>query len=49
MYICMLLVHVCIISCLHLCVIDYICIICHRDLLLLYASFDHHDMLDMRL
>jgi hypothetical protein len=37
MYICMLHFHLCIISCLHLCIIDYICKICHRDVLLSYA------------
>jgi hypothetical protein len=30
MYICMLHFHLCIISCLHLCIIDYICIICQE-------------------
>jgi hypothetical protein len=37
MYICMLHFHLCVISCLHLCFIDCICIICSRDVLLLYA------------
>jgi hypothetical protein len=38
MYICTLHSHLCIISCLYLCIIDYICVICHRDVLLSYAS-----------
>jgi hypothetical protein len=37
MYICMLHFHLCIIPCLHLCIIDFICIICHRGVLLSYA------------
>jgi hypothetical protein len=37
MYICMLHFHSCIISCVHICIIDYICIICFRDVLLLYT------------
>jgi hypothetical protein len=37
LYICMLHFHLCIISCLHLCNIDCICNICHRDVLLSYA------------
>jgi uncharacterized membrane protein YeiB len=37
MYICMLHFNFCIISCLHLCIIDYICNIWHGDVLLLYA------------
>jgi hypothetical protein len=34
MYICMLHFHFCIISCLHLCIIDCICNICHRNVFL---------------
>jgi hypothetical protein len=37
MCICMLHFHLYIISCLHLCIIDCICIICHIDVLLSYA------------
>jgi hypothetical protein len=37
MYICMLHFHLCIISCFHLCIIDYMCDICLGDVLLLYA------------
>jgi hypothetical protein len=37
MYICMLHFHLCTISCLHLCIIDCICNICYRDVLLSYA------------
>jgi hypothetical protein len=37
MYICMLHFYLCIISCLQLCIIDCICNICHRDVLLSYA------------
>jgi hypothetical protein len=37
MYICMLHFHLCIISWLHRCIIDCICIICSRDVLLLYT------------
>jgi hypothetical protein len=37
MYICMLHFHLCIISCLHLCITDCICIICYRYVLPSYA------------
>jgi hypothetical protein len=37
MYICMLNFHLCIISCLHLCIRDCICNICHKDVLLSYG------------
>jgi hypothetical protein len=37
MYICMLHFHLCIISCLHLYIIDCIYNICHRDVLLSYG------------
>jgi hypothetical protein len=47
MYICMLHFHLCIISLLHLCIIDCICIICHSDVF--SQMLDHHDMLEMRL
>jgi hypothetical protein len=37
LYICMLHFYLCIISCWHLCIIDCICIICHRDVVLSYV------------
>jgi hypothetical protein len=47
MYICMLHFLLCIISCLHHCIIDCICNICHRYVLLSYARYEVMTLLVM--